>query len=386
MKAIINAKIYPVTKAVIKKGTILIDNGKIVDLGAKVAVPEGAEIIDAAGMLVTPGFIEAHGHPNMKESPSVYSEKSDINEITDPITPQVRIQDSLDPGHPSFTNMREGGFTTVCCLPGSANLIGGLGLVVKNKKAMVLDEMAIWGYEPMKFAMGENPKKCYGEKKMPMTRMGNAALMRETLTAAKQYSDKLLEAEKDPEKKVEPNFKLDNLVPVVRGERRCRFHAHRADDIVTACNIAKEFGLDFSIEHVTDGRRIAPWLAKNKIKCVVGPIHIGPVKIEMWNSSMETPAVLFEAGVDLAMTMDSGLDTWQLPFIAGLCVTRHGLAYEDALKALTINPAKILKLEDRIGSIEKGKDADLAVWTGDPLSNMSRCKYTVIDGEVYENF
>ena len=386
MKAIINAKIYTVTKGTIKKGTILIEDGKIAAVGARVAVPEGAEIIDAAGMLVTPGFIEAHGHPNMKESPSVYSEKSDINEFTDPITPQVRIQDSLDPGHPSFTNMREGGFTTVCCLPGSANLIGGLGLVVKNKKAMVLDEMAIWGYEPMKFAMGENPKKCYGEKKMPMTRMGNAALMRETLAAAKQYSDKLLEAEKDPEKKVEPNFKLDNLVPVVRGERRCRFHAHRADDIVTACNIAKEFGLDFSIEHVTDGRRIAPWLAKNKIKCVVGPIHIGPVKIEMWNSSMETPSVLFEAGVDLALTMDSGLDTWQLPFIAGLCVTRHDLAYDDALKALTINPAKILKLEDRIGSIEKGKDADLAVWTGDPLSNMSRCKYTVIDGEVYENF
>ncbi|MBR4141995.1 MAG: amidohydrolase family protein, partial [Firmicutes bacterium] len=129
-----------------------------------------------------------------------------------------------------------------------------------------------------------------------------------------------------------------------------------------------------------------PWLAANKVKCVVGPIHIGPVKQEMWASSMETPAVLFEAGVELAMTMDSGLDTWQLPFIAGLCVTRYGLAYEDAIKALTINPAKILKLEDRIGSIEKGKDADLAVWTGDPLSNMSRCKYTVIDGEVYENF
>ena len=261
----------------------------------------------------------------------------------------------------------------------------GLGTVLKTKPAMVLEEMIVPGYEPMKFAMGENPKSCYGEKKMPMTRMGNAALLRETLTAAKAYSDKLLAAEKDPEKKVEPNFKLDQLVPVMRGERRCRFHAHRADDIVTACNIAKEFGLDFSIEHVTDGRRIAKWLGENKVNCVVGPLHIGPVKQEMWNSSMDTPAVLFEAGVDLAMTMDSGWETWELPFVAGVCITRHGLSFENAMKALTINPARILKMQDRIGSVEAGKDADLALWDGNPFSNLTVCKYTVIDGVVYEN-
>ena len=385
MKAIINAKVFTVTNGVIENGTVLWENGKITAVGANVEVPAGAEVINAEGLWVTPGFIEAHCHPNISEVPGFLGEKLDFNEITDPITPQMRIADSLDPGHPAFTTIRQGGFTTVCALPGSANLIGGIGVVLKTRPATVLSEMVVPGYEPMKFAMGENPKRCYGEKRMPMTRMGNAALLRETLAEAKRYSDKLKEAEADPEKKVEPNFKLDQLVPVVRGERRARMHAHRADDIVTACSIAREFGLDFSIEHVTDGRRIADWLAANKIKCVVGPLNVGPVKREMWNSSMDTPAVLFAAGVDMAMTLDTGWQTWELPIVAGVCIAKHGLSFENAIKALTINPAKILKMEDRIGSIEAGKDADLALWSGNPFSNLTVCRYTVIDGEVFEN-
>jgi len=386
MIAIKDAKVFTVTQGTLEKGTVLIENGKITAVGQDVVIPAGAQVIDGAGQWLTPGFIEPHGHPNMSDEPNWLPAPSDINELTTPITAHVRILDSFDPAHRAFGEMRRGGFTAVCALPGSGNLIGGMGLSLKNHKTDIVSDMVIEGSTQMKMALGENPRRVYREqKKLPSTRMGNAGLLRETLYNAKVYSDQLKQAETDPTKAPKPDFKLEALVPVVRGEMRCRIHAHRADDIQTAVRIAEEFGLDIAIEHTSDGRRIAGWLAEKKVKCCVGPLNVGPLKQEVWNLSKDTPAVLDAAGVEFSLSHDTGSNTRDLPMYIGVCIARHGLKFDSALKAMTLNPANVLGLADRMGSIEVGKDADLALWTGDPFNNATVCTTTVIDGVVYND-
>lgn len=384
--AIKDAKVFTVTGGTLQKGTVLIEDGKIKAVGENLDIPADAQIIDGAGKWLTPGFIEPHGHPNMSDEPNWLPAPSDINELTQPVTAHVRILDSFDPAHRAFTQMRQGGFTAVCALPGSGNLIGGMGVGIKNHKTDIVEDMVIKGSTQMKMALGENPRRVYREqKKLPSTRMGNAALLRETLFEARAYSDKLREAESDPTKAPKPNFMMEALVPVVRGEMRCRIHSHRADDIQTAVRIAEEFGLDFCIEHTTDGRRIAGWLAKKNIRCVLGPFNIGPLKQEVWNISKDTPAVMDEAGVEFSLSHDTSSATRELPMYIGLCIAHHGLKFDSALKAVTINPAKAMGLEKRMGSIEAGKDADLSLWDGDPFNNYTKCELTVIDGIVYKN-
>ena len=385
MIALINCKAVTIANGIIEPAAILVENGKIVEVGAaaEVAIPSEAEVIDLSGKWVTPGFIDAHSHMAMGE-PGVKGGGDDDNEMVDPVTAHVRMIDSLNPWSIGIPAARMGGFTCVCSLPGSANVIGGTGIALKLKDANSVLDQVIPGTEVMKMALGENPKGCYGsQKRMPMTRMGTGAVLRETLFNAKQYADELEEAEKEG-KPFKHNFKLDPLVPVVRGEMRCRVHCHRADDILTAVRIGEEFGLDLVVEHCTEGFKVADILAKKNVKCVVGPLRLIPAKEEIWNCTMENPGILEKAGVEFALSADAQTATRWLPEEAGIAVA-YGLSEETALKALTIHPAKILNLDDRMGTLEAGKDADLAIFDGHPLSNMTRCKATMVDGVFYFN-
>lgn len=386
MIAITNGKVLTITNGTIESGTVLVEDGKIKAVGADIEIPAGAQIIDANGGFITPGLIDCHTHMcNFNEPRPNPGPRLDGNEGSDPITPQVRALDAINPDDSGIEKAMKAGFTTVYTQPGSGNVIGGTGIAMKLR-GHTAEEMAIPGTEAMKFALGENPKRFHGQeqKRMPWTRMGTAALLRETLYKAKHYSDKLKAAEKDPDKAPEPNFKLDALVKVVRGEQRVRIHCHRADDIITAIRIGKEYGLDFTLEHATEGYKVKDVIAENHLTCVVGPLLMDPVKQEIWNLKLETPAILTEAGVKVCLTADTGGATAWLPMDVGL-LTRRGLSQEDAMKGLTIYPAEVLNLEDRIGSLEPGKDADIAIFDGNPLSNLTLCRLTMIDGVVHHN-
>ena len=386
MIAITNGKVVTVTGETYEKGTVLVENGKITAVGADLAIPAEAEIINAEGMWVTPGLIDCHTHiSNFNEPRTNPSVPLDGNEMSDPITPQVRAMDAVNPYDYAIDVVRQAGFSTVCILPGSANLIGGTGICIKLRNAHTAEEMIIPGTEQMKFAMGENPKRCYGtDRKLPMTRMGVAALVRETLYKAKVYSDKLKAAETDPSKAPEPDFKLDALVPVVRGEIRCRIHAHRSDDVMTAIRYAEEFGLDYTIEHCTEGHMIVDALKARNVRCTIGPHLCSPTKQELWNMSIENSGILANAGITISLTADEGSRTAYLPATIGLLM-RNGLSEEDAFKGVTINPAKTLGLEDRVGSLEVGKDADIAIFDGHPFSSLTLCRLSMIDGKVVHN-
>jgi len=385
MIALTNCKAVTIANGILESATILVDEGKIsaVGLSTEVAIPADAEVINLDGKWVTPGFIDAHSHLAMGE-PGVKGGGDDDNEAVDPVTAHVRMIDSLDPWSIGISEARKGGFTCVCSLPGSANVIGGTGVAVKLKDANNVLDFVIPGSEVMKMALGENPKGVYGpQKRMPMTRMGIGAVLRETLYQAKQYAEAMEEAEKEG-KTFKHDFKMDPLVPVVRGEMRCRIHCHRADDILTAVRIGEEFGLDFVVEHCTEGYMIADILAKKHVKCVVGPLRLIPAKMEIWNCTMENPGLMEKAGVEFALSADAQTATRWLPEEVGIAMA-YGLSEETAFKALTVHAAKILNLDDRMGTLEAGKDADLAVFDGHPFSNMTRCKATMIDGKFYFN-
>ncbi len=383
MKAITNGKIITVTGPVYENGTVLFENGKITAVGENIEIPEGTEVFDAKGGIVTPGLIDIHTHIGVFGSVQTMPGASDGNERTDPITPEVRAMDAINPTDIAISAAREAGFTTIYTLPGSANLIGGTGTALKLR-GHTADEMIIPGTEMMKFALGENPRRVYGSNnRMPATRMGNAALIRKTLFEAKNYSDALKKFENGEGDKPKPDFKLDALVPAIRGEMKCRIHAHRNDDIMTAVRLGKEFGLDFTVEHCTEGWRVKDVLAAENVTCMVGPVMMGPLKEEMWGERLDTAKQLVEAGVNICLIADMGYDTKWLPIKIGVLI-REGLDAEEALKAVTINPARVMGLGDRIGSLEAGKDADIAVFDGDPFSNMTKCIHTVIDGEVWQ--
>lgn len=386
MIAITNGKVVTITGETYENGTVLVENGKIAAVGSNVEIPADAQVIDANKGWIMPGLIDCHTHiSNFNEPRSNPSLPLDGNEMSDPITPQIRAMDAVNPHDYAIDKVRNAGFSTVCILPGSANLIGGMGTVIKLRDVETADEMVVPGCEQMKFAMGENPKRCYGtDRKMPMTRMGAAALIRETLFKAKVYSDKLKAAETDPSKAPEPDFKLNALVPVVRGEMRCRIHAHRSDDIMTAIRFAEEFGLDYTIEHCTEGYMLVNTLKAKHLRCTIGPYLWHPSKQEIWNMKYENPGILADAGLTVSLTADAGSQTAILPATIGMLM-RHGLSEKAAFEGVTINPAKTLGLEDRIGSLEVGKDADIVIFDGHPFSSLSMCRLNMIDGKVCYN-
>ncbi len=382
MLAITNGKILTITGQTYERGTVLMDGGRILAVGADVAIPEGTQVEDVSGAWVLPGLIDAHTHiSNFPEPGTTPGLCRDVNEHSDPIMPHVRASDAINPWDYAIEKVRQAGFTTVCSLPGSANVCGGMGVVWKLM-GHTAEEMILPGTEQMKFAVGENPKKSFGMKdKLPITRMGLAALLRQTLSDARDYSDALYAAEGRPDRAPKRDDKLQALVPVVRGEMFCRFHAHRADDICTVIRIASEFHLRYSIEHATEGYKIVDVLKNSGVTCVLGPHLLAPAKQETQGISLENAAILSEAGVPICLTADAGSLTQFLPATAGILMA-HGLGEAAALRALTIQPARLLGVADRVGSLEPGEDADLAVFSGHPFSSMSRCLMTVINGVV----
>ncbi len=383
MLALINARILTVSNGIVENGGILINDGKIISVG-DIKIPEGCDVTDCTGKWVTPGFIEAHSHISAMNEPNTMPSMHDLNERTSPITPQLRAKDLFNPHETSIAEARKGGFTAACVLPGSSNVIGGTGFAVKLNNANCVDKMAIPGTECMKMALGENPRHTFGGSgKMPSTRMGIAAILRETLIKARNYSER-----KEKNSDTPFDFKMEALLPAIRGEMQVRIHAHRADDIVTAIRISREFSLKYSIEHCTEGYKIIDILRQDDPFCVVGPllrITGAGAKMEVWDGRMDNAAILLDSGLPVCLTEDAASSTKWLPFHIGIIMDRSTLTEAQALKAVTLAPAQLLGISSRTGSIEPGKDADLAVFTGSPFANTTVCTQTIIDGEVYSN-
>lgn len=375
------------TGETIEDGVILVGRGRIEAVCSRLDVPAGTATVDARGKFITPGFIDAHSHLGLFGEPEVWAAR-DGNEMTDPITPHLRGMDSFNPDDPSFRDALSAGVTAVYTTPGSANVVGGTGLMVKLVGQTVAD-MAVPGVEHMKMALGENPKRVYGEerKKAPSTRMGNAATLREALVKARNYLDKWERAARPgagdgecPER----DLRWETLGKVLRREMKARIHCHRADDILTAVRIAEEFNLDYVLEHVTEGYKVAEILAEKDVPCVVGPLLIGRHKMELRDIRLDNAPRLAAAGVRIALQCDALSETRWLPLHAGIAV-REGMPVAQALAAITLNPARILGVAERLGSIEPGKDADLAIFDGHPFHTFTRCLQVFVNGQlVYE--
>ena len=374
-----NGYIKPMVGSDIENGCVLIgDDGKIAAVGKDLSVPENATVIDAAGKLVTPGCVDAHCHIGL-DNEGMGWEGRDYNEIVDPLTPQMRAIDSINPLDEAFGLALQGGVTSACTGPGSANVVGGTFVAIKLSGKRV-DNMIIKNPLAMKCAFGENPKRCYGQglKKSPTTRMATAALLRELLFKARNYQQ-----DKDAGKNPAFDMKLEAMLPVMRGEIPLKAHAHRADDILTSIRIAKEFGVKLTLDHCTDGAIIADELAAEGYSAFVGPSLGSKTKIELQNKSFTTPAVLHAAGVPISIITDAPVIPLQyLPMCAGLAVNA-GLDEEVAWHAITINPAVQTGIGDRVGSLEVGKDGDVVIWTANPLSAVgAESDTTIVDGKI----
>ena len=363
----------------IKNGFVLIgDDGKIAKVGAGTPEISCDNVIDAEGRLVTPGLVEAHCHIGVHNS-AMRWEGADYNESSDPITPHMRAIDGINPIDETFGLAIEHGITSACTGPGSANVVGGTFVAIKLVGKRI-DDMIIKNPVAMKCAFGENPKGCYGQngKKAPVTRMATAAMLRELLFKAKNYAEAKEEGKN-------PNFdmKLEAMIPVIKKEIPLKAHAHRADDIFTSIRIAKEFDVKLTLDHCTDGSLIADELAREGYPAFVGPSLGGKSKVELGNKSFATPSVLNAAGVPISIITDAPVIPLQhLPMCAGLAVSA-GLPYEDAWRAITVNPATQTGIGDRVGSLEVGKDGDVVIWNADPITTVGAKSYiTVVDGKV----
>ncbi|MBE3574534.1 MAG: amidohydrolase [Firmicutes bacterium] len=385
--AIVHGRVYTGTGVVFDPGTVIIAGGKIQAVGGDAdlagAVPANARIVDARGKVVTPGLIDPHTHLGISEE-GIGWEGWDYNETTDPVTPQLRAIDGINPEDEGLKDAARNGITTVITGPGSANVIGGQSVAIKTW-GHVIDDMVVRQPAGMKAAFGENPKRVYSQqKKTPVTRMGTAALMRKALVEAQNYRDKWERWEaggKDPEKKPERNLAMEALLPVLRRELPMRVHSHRADDIMTAIRIAEEFDIVITIEHATEAHKVAPELAKRHLRAVVGPNMTSRSKVELRDKSFATPRVLYEAGVEFALCTDHPVIPIQfLPLCAAMAV-RAGLPEDVALRAMTLNAADIIGVADRLGSLEPGKDADVVVWSGWPLEAQSQAEAVFINGQ-----
>ncbi len=379
MLLIKNGYIKPMVGSELENGCVLIDDqGKIAAVGVELTAPAGAEVIDAGGRLVTPGCVEGHCHIGLQNEGMGW-EGLDINETSDPIQPHMRGIDSINPQDEGFALALRGGVTSACAGPGSSNVVGGSFAAIKLAGKRV-DKMIIKNPVAMKCAFGENPKRRYGAgmKKSPVTRMGTAALLRELLFKTRRYRDDKL-AGKTPAF----DMKLEAMLPVIEGDLPLKCHAHRADDILTAIRIAREFNVKLTLEHCTEGVIIADELAEEGVAAFVGPTLGHSGKIETRNKSFATPAILHTAGVPVSITTDAPVIPLQyLPLCAGLAVSA-GLDMEEGWRAITINPATYTGIADRVGSLEPGKDGDVVIWTANPLTTIGGEAYmTIVDGRI----
>nr|WP_048600665.1 amidohydrolase [Rubeoparvulum massiliense] len=374
------AVVKTITHGDLEEATVLIDQGKILMVGHNLEIPEGTEIIDAKGGIVTPGIIDVHTHVGLFTEGAGES-GVDGNEMTEASTPHVRAIDGINPDDLAFEDARKGGVTTVQIMPGSANVIGGEMAVLKTVGTTV-EEMMVKAPSALKVAFGENPKRVYGKKgKMPMTRMGVAAVLREQLYKARTYIEKKKRAQENGDY-FEYDLRMEVLTQVVEGKIPMRAHAHRADDMMTAIRIAEEFSLHLTLEHGTEGHKIAKILGEKGVPVAVGPTMSSRSKVELANRSWQTLTALADAGVPISITTDHpvvGIE--YLPVTAAIAV-REGLSEKVAWEAITINAARHIGIADRVGSIEVGKDADFVIWDGDPFDFRTHVVETMINGEI----
>lgn len=379
MLCIKNGLIHDAVSATPYVGDILVENGKITQILPANSCKDAETVIDATGLNVYPGLVDAHSHLGL-DGYAIGFEGQDYNEMNDILTPQLRAIDGINPQDETLQLALEGGVTCVGTGPGSSNVLGGMFVAMKPFGRRI-DDMIVKFPVAMKCAFGENPKRCYKDKNN-YSRMSTASKLREMLFKAREYQAKLDAAAEDPSKKPAYDMKLEALLPVLRREIPLKAHAHRADDIFTAIRIAKEFGIKMTMDHCSEGHLVAEELAKEGFPAIVGPDLTSRNKIEVQNMSFKTAGVLNRAGVMVAITTDHPVSQIQtLPLCAGLAV-KAGLPMEEGFRAITIYPAKICGVADRIGSLEVGKDADIAIFDGNPMEIFTRTLYTIINGEI----
>lgn len=356
---------------------ILIDGGKIVKIGKGLSA-DGAEVIDATGLQVYPGFVEAHCHIGL-DGYGIGYEGHDYNELNDPVTPQVQAIDGINPFDPCMKMAAKAGVTCFATGPGSSNSIGGTFAAIKPVGTRV-DNMIVKFPIAMKCAFGENPKRCY-QKQGISSRMTNAAKIREAFNKAKVYKAKIEAAGDDASKLPAYDQKSEALIPVLNHEIPLKAHAHQANDIFTAIRIAKEFGVGLTLEHVTEGHMIVDELAKENLPLAVGPTFGHASKFELQNKTWETPGILAKAGCHVSIITDAPVTPLHyLPLCAGLAI-KAGMDEYEALRAVTINPAEHIGIADRVGSLEEGKDADVVIVDGCPFDVTGVIKHVLINGE-----
>ena len=359
-------------------GDILVENGKIKAIGEHLQTEEGVSVVDAEGLQVYPGFVEAHGHIGL-DGYGIGYEGMDYNELNDIVSPQLRGIDGVKPMDAAFPKAAEAGVTCVCVGPGSANVLGGTFVTIKTVGRRV-EDMLVRDNVAMKCAFGENPKRVYREKK-DSSRMSTAALLREMLFKTREYLEKKEAAGDDPSKRPAFDMKLEALIPVIKGEMPLKAHAHAAEDLFTALRIAREFNVKITLEHVTEGHLIVEELAKENVPLAVGPTLTSASKYELRNKSWTTPGLLSAAGCQVSIITDSPVIPQEyLPLCAGLAV-QAGMDPFAALQAITINPARHAGIADRVGSLEVGKDADFVITDGCPFEVSTKVKHVFIDGK-----
>ncbi|OLR89891.1 amidohydrolase [Actinokineospora bangkokensis] len=379
--AITGGRVVPVLGEVVEGGTVLVEDGRITAVGADVAVPGDAEVVDASGRWVLPGFVEAHGHLGVHEEAEGWAGQ-DTNEMTDPVTAKVKALDGINPDDEGFRDALAGGVTTIVVKPGSGNVIGGQTVAVKPWGKTV-DEMLLRDPVSMKSALGENPKRVYGEKKqMPSTRLGVAAVIREALTKAQDYKAKRDAAEGPFDR----DLTNEALVKVLDGELPWCQHAHRADDIATALRLAEEFGYNLVLNHGTEAHLLADLIAERDIPVVIGPLFTTRSKVELRQRTLRNPGILARAGVRIAITTDHPVIPINFLVHQVTLAVKEGLDPEVGLRSITHNPAQMLGLDDRVGALAPGLDADIVLWSGDPLDVMSRAMQVFVNGRQVYHF
>lgn len=382
MLIIKNGKVITMAGQVLEKGCVIIERDKIKAVKQTMDFQAEKEdiVIDAQDLWVMPGIIDAHSHIGITEEKKGM-EGDDCNETTSPITPELRALDAINPLDPAFHNAIQAGITGVMVGPGSTNVVGGQFLFMKTH-GRVVDDMVVMEPAAMKVSFGENPKNSYKNlNKPPSSRMTIASLLREELFHAAQYKKKKDNKIKNGEE-FDEDFKMEAWLPVIEGKIPLKAHVHRTDDILTSIRIAKEFGIKLTLDHCSEGHIIADEIKKSGFPCIVGPNVACRNKLEIQNADFKTSGVLASKGVTVAITTDHPVSLIQyLPLCAGLAA-KKGLGIEEGLKAITINAAKICGVADRIGSIEAGKDADIAIFTGNPMEIFTHTAYTIINGEI----
>lgn len=382
MLLIKNGRILTMAGPTFEKGSILIEDGKIVSVGEDVSVNKEniAEVIDASGCWVLPGLIESHCHIGIIEERKGF-EGDDCNEKNTPITPYLKALDAINPMDSAFHNALSAGITGLMVGPGSSNIVGGQFVFIKACGRNI-DKMVVLEPAAMKVAFGENPKSNYDSiSKSPTTRMAIGAMLREELFNAQKYFKKKKKA-KESGDSFDEDYRMECWLPVLEKRIPLKVHVHRADDILTALRIAKQFDVNITLDHCTEGHLIAEEIKESGFPAIIGPSLSNRNKIETQNMDFKTPGLLHKKGIKIALTTDHPVTRIQDLIICAAFAAREGLGKEEALRAVTINAAEICNVSDRVGSLETGKDADIAIFDGDPMDIFTKTLYTIVNGRI----